>query len=31
MLEVRLLTKRFAGRVAVDRVTSRMHPGEITG
>ena len=31
MLEVRLLTKRFGGRAAVDRVSFTIRPGEITG
>ena len=31
MLEVRELTKRYGGAVAVDRVSSSIQPGEILG
>ena len=31
MLEVRSLTKRYAGTLAVDRVSFHIQPGEILG
>jgi ABC-2 type transport system ATP-binding protein len=31
MLELRSVTKRFIGNLAVDRVSFRARPGEVTG
>lgn len=31
MLEVRSLTKRFGGLVAVDHMDMQVHPGEVVG